>query len=646
MNTKFTFLRLRLKYKSKNKSSQVYLLLAFLFQLITYGQDHQLWKEYQNSSNSKLTDWSASGYKSGNSAIPWRTATHSVIKYGARANDGKNDRAAVQKAIDAAAAAGGGVVYFPPGQYDFWVGPKGHTLRINSSNIVLRGAGQTKTTLLQHNFHQGPLNYKRYYLINIASPKGLDGISRNLIQNASRHATKIKVSSTDRISKGDVIMIQMLRVNNSTALHKELIFPLEPEKNWTSFNRFFPIEQMVTVKKVESDGQTLTLEQPLHTSYLRRHAARIVLINGRLIKNVGVENLELKGSWTNTYNHHGSFEDDYGWNAIGMHRVVNSWVRNITSNKMGTDIDMGNVGFCTIRNIKTIGYKGHSGIGLSHSYSNLVQNYTLFVLRTHTVGVSSSSSGNVFTNIKNNSNGAGSIDFHGAGPNNSNLFENSTNLRISSGGGTNNMPHAGHNNVFWNISAGPKTKYEDMFTYGLYSYSDYKGPNQNSDLHQLFPKSILVGITTGNNAIPIKVDGSRVKRNNNWYYVDAIEQNVTPRSVYREQVVTSSISKKEGATNPKSQLSSNTLGVFPNPLTQTDILSINIGAPFVENSKIEATLLDLTGKQIKSFKGLKPDSNQTIVLKKWNVAIEPGIYMLKIHIDQNSFVKKIVYHNF
>jgi len=40
-----------------------------------------------------------------------------VRDYGVRADGKTNDAAAIQKAIEAAARGGGGVVYFPPGNY-------------------------------------------------------------------------------------------------------------------------------------------------------------------------------------------------------------------------------------------------------------------------------------------------------------------------------------------------------------------------------------------------------------------------------------------------------------------------------------------------------------------------------------------------
>lgn len=514
---------------------QSLLLFALVLPVVLMGQNHELWDDYRTNTSPRLINWSSSGYDSGNSSIPYASVTHNVTSYGAIANDGIDDRAAVQSAIDAAATAGGGVVYFPAGQFDFWVGANGHTLEITTSDVVLRGAGQTNTTLMQHNFYQGTSSTKRYYLINVETPHSLLGNDKLFAQNAYRHDRTIKLTATTGILEGDVILLQMVRPNGTDALSKDLISPLQPETYWTNFNRYFPIEQMVTVQKVDADGQTLTLEQPLHEDYLTGYTAKAKLVDSKLLKNIGVEDLKLKGSWTNTYIHHNSFEDDYGWNAIGFTGIVNSWIRDIETENLGTDIDLKDSGFCTIQNIESSGYAGHSGIAVSHSYSNLITDYTIQVFKTHSIGMSNISSGNVFTDITNNSGLPGAIDFHGGGPSNNNLIEDSSNLRISSGGAEYNMPHAGQNNVFWNVSAGPKTNYEDMFTYGLYNYSNYSGTFQLSDLHQLYPKSVLVGITDGNGGTAIKIDGTTSKTDNSWYYIDAIGQNVTPTSLYNEQ---------------------------------------------------------------------------------------------------------------
>lgn len=66
-------------------------------------------------------------------------------------NDGVDDAAAIQAAINAANTAGGGVVYLPSGSYDLktWTGAAARQAALTmKSNVVLKGAGQAATTML------------------------------------------------------------------------------------------------------------------------------------------------------------------------------------------------------------------------------------------------------------------------------------------------------------------------------------------------------------------------------------------------------------------------------------------------------------------------------------------------------------------
>ena len=110
--------------KSKKVRLVTLLSILFFFPISVNGQDHELWNDFTNNpKSSRFVDWSSSGYDSGNSSTPTPLITHNVTTYGAIANDGIDDRTAVQNAINAAASNGGGVVFFPSGQYDFWKGP-------------------------------------------------------------------------------------------------------------------------------------------------------------------------------------------------------------------------------------------------------------------------------------------------------------------------------------------------------------------------------------------------------------------------------------------------------------------------------------------------------------------------------------------
>jgi hypothetical protein len=73
------------------------------------------------------------------------------------AGDGSNDTIAVQAAVNAAIADGGGEVYFPAGTYAFT-----DTIHITTS-VTLRGDGQRTSTLRWHNLPSGGIGLAFYY---------------------------------------------------------------------------------------------------------------------------------------------------------------------------------------------------------------------------------------------------------------------------------------------------------------------------------------------------------------------------------------------------------------------------------------------------------------------------------------------------
>ena len=90
-----------------------------------------------------LPDFSWAGYRYSERAVPKaRGRVFDVTRFGARPDDDGYDDAAVQKTIDAAQAARGGIVFFPPGRFRFC--PRTGLedgVKVTASNIVLRGSG-------------------------------------------------------------------------------------------------------------------------------------------------------------------------------------------------------------------------------------------------------------------------------------------------------------------------------------------------------------------------------------------------------------------------------------------------------------------------------------------------------------------------
>ncbi|MDP2888093.1 MAG: glycosyl hydrolase family 28-related protein [Bacteroidota bacterium] len=102
-----------------------------------------------------LHDFSYAGYRSGDVPLPEITANIlDVTKspYFADKTGGIDARAAIQLALDDAGKAGGGVVYLPEGTFKIDVSVAANNpIKINYSNVVLRGAGTGKTFIFNEN---------------------------------------------------------------------------------------------------------------------------------------------------------------------------------------------------------------------------------------------------------------------------------------------------------------------------------------------------------------------------------------------------------------------------------------------------------------------------------------------------------------
>ena len=99
----------------------------------------------KNPKQSILPDFSYAGYAYGNKAIPEvKTKTFLVTDFGAIPNDGKDDTKSIQNAVNAA-GKNGGIVLFPAGRFHINMNPDNlGIIRINHSNVVLRGSGSGK----------------------------------------------------------------------------------------------------------------------------------------------------------------------------------------------------------------------------------------------------------------------------------------------------------------------------------------------------------------------------------------------------------------------------------------------------------------------------------------------------------------------
>jgi hypothetical protein len=96
-----------------------------------------------SKSQGRLADWSYAGYQGQAEPIPDLPIVVEVSEFGGVGDGNADDSQAINDALDAAAARGGGAVHLPAGKYRI-----SSRINIASSNVVLRGDGPTDTVLL------------------------------------------------------------------------------------------------------------------------------------------------------------------------------------------------------------------------------------------------------------------------------------------------------------------------------------------------------------------------------------------------------------------------------------------------------------------------------------------------------------------
>ncbi len=156
-----------------------------------------------------LQDFSHAGYKSGEQPIPFRQGPilNVVTDYQADPTGKEDSTVAIQNAIDDAGnMPDGGVVYLPAGDYRISLSQGSSVLRINKSNVVLRGAGEKNTRLINHTTE---MREKTIILVMAPGPASSmrDSPKVPLTQDITSPTTKLHVKDASGFAVGDLIEV-------------------------------------------------------------------------------------------------------------------------------------------------------------------------------------------------------------------------------------------------------------------------------------------------------------------------------------------------------------------------------------------------------------------------------------------------------
>ncbi|MFA5689762.1 MAG: DNRLRE domain-containing protein [Kiritimatiellales bacterium] len=281
-----------------------------------------------------IQDFSYAGYRMGDEPVPdvvGPVYDVTLPPYGADAAGTADATTAIQKAINAAQSAGGGVVYLPAGLYR--ISPQdnnNYALRINASGVVLRGAGVGQTFLLNTS-----TNMRGKAVIQVEGPSAASLYTGGAGSAALRSdllgpAQVLPVSSTAGFAVGQWVVV---RADCTDAWITE-----HGETGWLGYGSSLRGPAYFRrVVAVDSAAGTLTVDAPTRYALKTRDNARVVRLSTSPVAEVGLEDFSIgnvqhpgKG-WADAdydddtkaaYDTHGSY-------LIRATRVRDAWIRRI-----------------------------------------------------------------------------------------------------------------------------------------------------------------------------------------------------------------------------------------------------------------------------------------------------------------------------
>lgn len=539
-----------------------------------------VWKEYvqHGPTGDRLPDFSRAGYAMGDRPIPdvpGPVFDVTASGFGAIPDDGKDDTAAIQAAIDAAGAAGGGVVFLPSGRYEAHPAVDAPFLCITHSHVIVRGQGSGSAGTILHMAAPAPDDTVRRLgtvpAANEARHRTALSVMGAEVKHELAHYTQtlrrgqntVAVSDTSRLSAGQIVIIEFCDplidesrpdpAKADIAAQLTSPFRLVPGQNDTFGGAAGRISWIVKIDRI-LDKNTIRLAKPARFDQFVRYNPRIFSFNGA--RGVGIEHLRFESGWPGNYRHHkphpaadGSVirtakEQDYLWGALWFSHACDGWVIDVVVKDLTQGIIISRSADFTVQDISFQGLSGHAGITIAQSHGILVRRAHFFSRMVHPVTLKMWASGNVISDCENHYEGwntddgtDAAIDFHGMFPY-ENLFENLRGFYLCPGGDQSVLPHAGVRNVFWNIrSPGRMECYrcakEDEFA-RTYDYPSTSSGTPET-MFEHFPQAFYIGIHREGDKI-VRVGGKTADRQNAWMTVEGLNRpGLSMHSLYQAQ---------------------------------------------------------------------------------------------------------------
>lgn len=366
-----------------------------------WGYSGELWDP-----KGRLQDFSYAGYHAGEKMIPNLSVVKNVkTDFGAKGDGTTDDTVAFKNAI---AGTSQGALYVPPGRYLIK-----DRLAIKKSNFVLRGSGQSQTTLYF------PKSLEEILGLNVAWKWGGGGliwvgytyedpgiaaagtVLTKVIASALKGENVLSVSNSSALVAGQIILLKQEDQGTNLSLWAHLHDGLiAPDPAYGRGIIYWPVEiEAVTSGKI-------TLAQPLRFD-VRLEWLPVVQKFIPSVQETGIENLTIEFP---DIPYEGHQRNETGYNGFTFRGAINSWMRNVDIKNPDNGGSLDSLSKqVTLQNIRLIsrswkegdyifqgGYSGHHGISFgSHVHDNMLTDFEIVGAFIHDITVNHKNSGNV-----------------------------------------------------------------------------------------------------------------------------------------------------------------------------------------------------------------------------------------------------------